>query len=97
MSRTVRMYFNPETIERLTMQDVRQLERVMELMAKYRVSLQTIVTSLPAVKPFETWRYLDGTALDEALAAYDAIASHDGYQWTPPSERKEVEQRAQDR
>ena len=79
--------FNQETVDRLTVGDIRQLGRVMELMAKYHINLQRIFQSAYAIRHPDTWRYMDGTALDEVLAEYDKIAAHDGFTWTPPSER----------
>jgi len=79
--------FNQETVDRLPVGEIRRLERVMELMAKFGVNLQTIFQSAYAIQHPHTWRYMDGTALDAVLEEYDKIAMHDGYSWTPPSER----------
>jgi hypothetical protein len=86
------MTFAQETIDRLTVRDVRELERVMEVMAKFHVSLPTVVQSLgvmtDAREPHH-WRFFPPyDDFEYALEAYNKLAEHDGYNWTPPSERK---------
>ena len=83
------MSFNQETVDRLTVRDIRELERVMEIMAKFNVDLTTVIKSVITIEPVDTWNLF--TPYDnfrDGLESYNKLAEHDGFRWTPPSERK---------
>lgn len=81
--------FDQETLDRLTVRDIGELRRVMEIMAKYKVSLPTVIKSVAVVgHGMGHWRYYPPyDDFEAALEEYNRIAAHDGYSWTPPSER----------